>query len=65
MEAPTGKNIAQPETCEFSFIWGLGTTAQETASLLALTELLQRGSGEVSKHICDCGERGPCRQAHI
>ena len=46
MEAPTGKKkIAQPETCEFSFIWGLRTIAQETASLVALMELLQRGSG--------------------
>ena len=39
------KKIAQPETCEFSFIWGLRTIAQETASLVALMELLQRGSG--------------------
>ena len=39
------KKIAQPEICEFSFIWGLRTIAQETASLVALMELLQSGSG--------------------
>lgn len=44
MEAPTGKKIAQAEICEFSFMQGLRTIAQDSACLLALMELLQRGS---------------------